>query len=84
MNVQPSLLPLATGTSPYRQTAGKQRLVQDSLARVLKDPRMCTSDELLGAFLQPYARGKDSLAIARTLLDLPGRRSMQLITCSTT
>ena len=69
MTTQPPLLPLAAGTSTYQQTAGKQRLVQDSLARVLKDPRMCASDELLGAFLQPYARGKDPLTMARTLLE---------------
>jgi DNA repair protein RadC len=69
MTTQPPLLPPTAGASTYRQTAGKQRLVQDSLARVLKDPRMCASDELLGAFLQPYARGKDPLAMARTLLE---------------
>jgi DNA repair protein RadC len=69
MNVQPTLLPNTAGTSTYRQTAGKQRLVRDSLARVLKDPRMCASDELLGAFLQPYARGKDPLTMARHLLE---------------
>jgi DNA repair protein RadC len=69
MTTQPPLLPLAAGTSTYRQAAGRERLVQDSLARVLKDPRMCGSDELLGAFLQPYARGKDPLAMARHLLE---------------
>ena len=41
MTTQPPLLPLAAGTSTYRQIAGKQRLVQDSLVRVAKDPRMC-------------------------------------------
>jgi DNA repair protein RadC len=30
---------------------------------------MCASDELLGAFLQPYARGKDPLTMARHLLE---------------
>jgi DNA repair protein RadC len=30
---------------------------------------MCTNDELLGAFLQPYARGKDPLTMARHLLE---------------
>jgi len=69
MTTQPPLLPLAAGTSTYRQIAGKQRLVQDSLVRVAKDPRMCASDELLGAFLQPYARGKDPLTMARHLLE---------------
>jgi DNA repair protein RadC len=69
MSIQPPLLPPAAGTSTYRQASGKQRLIQDSLARVLKDPRMCASDELLGAFLQPYARGKDPLAMARHLLE---------------
>lgn len=69
MTNQPPLLPLTAGTSTYRQTAGKQRLVQDSLARVVKDPRMCANDELLGAFLQPYARGKDPLTMARHLLE---------------
>jgi DNA repair protein RadC len=69
MTTQIPLLPLAAGTSTYRQTAGKQRLVQDSLVRVAKDPRICASDELLGAFLQPYARGKDPLTMARHLLE---------------
>ena len=69
MIIQHPLLPLAAGTSTYRQSAGKQRLVQDSLARVVKDPRMCANDELLGAFLQPYARGKDPLTLARLLLE---------------
>ena len=69
MTNQPPLLPPTAGTSTYRQTAGKLRLVQDSLARVYKDPRICASDELLGAFLQPYARGKDPLAMARHLLE---------------
>ena len=69
MTTQPPLLPPSAGVSTYRQKAGKQRLVQDSLARVLKDPRMCSSAELLGAFLQPYARGKDPLAMARHLLE---------------
>jgi DNA repair protein RadC len=69
MTTQPPLLPPSAGVSTYRQKAGKQRLVQDSLARVFKDPRMCSSDELLGAFLQPYARGKDPLAMARHLLE---------------
>jgi len=69
MTTQPPLLPPSAGVSTYRQKAGQQRLVQDSLARVLKDPRMCSSDELLGAFLQPYARGKDPLAMARHLLE---------------
>ena len=69
MTNQLPLLPPTAGTSTYRQTAGKLRLVQDSLARVYKDPRICASDELLGAFLQPYARGKDPLAMARHLLE---------------
>ena len=69
MTNQLPLLPPTAGTSTYRQTAGKLRLVQDSLARVYKDPKMCASDELLGAFLQPYARGKDPLAMARHLLE---------------
>jgi len=69
MTTQLPLLPQAAGTSTYRQIAGKQRLVQDSLVRVAKDPRMCTNDELLGAFLQPYARGKDPLTMARHLLE---------------
>jgi DNA repair protein RadC len=30
---------------------------------------MCANDELLGAFLQPYARGKDPLTMARHLLE---------------
>jgi DNA repair protein RadC len=84
MTTQPPLLHPAAGTSTYRQAAGKQRLVQDSLARVRKDPRTCASDELLGAFLQPYARGKDPLAMARHLLEefsfdkLPGLDTWQL------
>ncbi len=69
MTTQPPLLPPAAGASTYRHKAGKQRLVQDSLARVHKDPRMCASDELLGAFLQPYARGRDPLEMARHLLE---------------
>jgi DNA repair protein RadC len=69
MTTQLPLLPLAAGTSTYRQIAGKQRLVQDSLVRVAKDPKICASDELLGAFLQPYARGKDPLTMARHLLE---------------
>jgi len=69
MTTQPPLLPLAAGTSTYRQIAGKHRLVQDSLVRVAKDPRMCANDELLGAFLQPYARGNDPLTMARHLLE---------------
>ncbi len=69
MNNQPPLLPPAAGNSTYRQTAGKRRLIQESMARVAKDPRMCANDELLGAFLQPYARGKDPQAMARLLLE---------------
>jgi len=69
MTTQSPLLSLAAGTSTYRQIAGKHRLVQDSLVRVAKDPRMCANDELLGAFLQPYARGKDPLTMARHLLE---------------
>lgn len=69
MTTQPPLLPPAAGTSTYRQTAGKQRLIAECMARVARDPRMCANDELLGAFLQPYARGKDPQALARQVLE---------------
>jgi DNA repair protein RadC len=69
MNTQPALLPTAAGNSTYRQKAGKRRLIQERMARIAKDPRMCANDELLGAFLQPYARGRDPQEMARSLLE---------------
>jgi DNA repair protein RadC len=69
MITQPALLPTAAGNSTYRQKAGKRRLIQERMARIAKDPRMCANDELLGAFLQPYARGRDPQEMARSLLE---------------